>query len=242
MVEKIDLIVVFEDSQIANKKGEFLQLLKRIGDDKVLIDNPMYGEVRIRIANYSEPLYIPFSLYAWSLNYLKISGLNFSTDVMDWESNKDMNLFYNIFLTACKELKPAFGSAGDTTWNLSKPSRPCWDQAEYYGDPYLFCVEPPLFDGGFDPKKFCHEFLYNKDVISKLNEIKKVMSREELIKIIKKYSKKIIESDDGGVGILKIKIQGVYPRYFIRRELRKMGIYLEEGLAEKDAKLYEVKE
>lgn len=236
MGKDYDFIMIFNDDKIG-KCNEFLQLLKR-WEGKVRIgkDTISGHEVYIRTEELSKPTFILFYLSAWPLPVINTSRLVFRTavDIGYGQYADVVELFYDIFFTACKELKPVFGTADETIYD----KRPCMDQCEYYQDPYLFCLEPPLFNYyNFDEVKYVNEFFHNGKLFSKLNEIKRVMSRDELVGIIKKYSKKMIESDDGGIGIFKNEYpQAAYPRYFIRRELRKRGIQVEDGLAEQYAK------
>ncbi|MFH1664122.1 MAG: hypothetical protein ABH986_04930 [archaeon] len=107
---------------------------------------------------------------------------------------------------------------------------------EYHSDPYYFCLEAVDYT---DEKYKAEENLFLKEKNKKIEEIKKVLPKEELFELIKKYSDKTIEQNnnlivirDGSKYPYKIA-NDVYPRYFIRKELRKRGIKLKEGEAEK---------
>lgn len=241
----LDFILIFKD--YSRKKKQFLELLSRWKSRVKITNDPNYP---ITLKSASEPFhYTRFGLDVGPITYFisgettahYTSGLRFYVDI--WSDNEEnMKLFYDIFLTACKQLHPLFGTAKYTE---DRSTRPCMDNAEYYNDPYLFCVEPPMFrPGAFEQAD--HDaliaFLNDKSTIAKLDEIKKVLGRSELVEIISQHVEKMVEDNDGGVGVLKGKgIQACYPRYFVRQELRRRGIQLPEGLAEKYAAEFGVK-
>lgn len=108
---------------------------------------------------------------------------------------------------------------------------------EYYHDPYYFCKSPlsPHIDG-IDSQ----EYLHSED--KELEKFKNVLSKKELLAIIEKHTYKLFTFDDS-VAVLKTNSEKhgknenyVYPRYFIRKELRKRGVKLPKGKAEKYAK------
>ena len=263
MAEDVDFVLFLEDKEFGNEKN-FTNFLMRNWSNKIKIgEKTQRGwEILLKINRHDEVANVPFYLEAKYYDKLKASALTFRTHFIDdsyykdpiinYPHNPDNTMFYDIFFTACRELKPIYGYADET----KDDERPCMDWAEYCKEPYLFCFEPPLFPHilifGYNDQrvdKLFTDFIRNKDVIAKLEEIKEVMSRDELTDFIKKYSGqikysgKIVESDDGGIGILKNEYpQAAYPRYFIRRELRKRGIKLEEGLAEKYAKKLKMEE
>lgn len=254
----VDFILIAEGKELGNK-GSFINFLIKYWSDKVRVGKEtLYGhEIIIKKSRDSMDGMFFYLNVAYD-EKKNVSGLSFSTESMDqsyhkdpvikYSNNPDILLFYEIFFEACKYFGPTLAYADET----KDDERPCMDWAEYYKDPFLFCLEPPLFISGEkkdDLDRFFNDFIRNKNVIAKLNEIKKVMSRDKLIDLIKKYSGQIkysgkfVESDDGGVGILKNDYpQAAYPRYFIRRELRKRGIQLEDGLAEKYAKKLKMEE
>jgi hypothetical protein len=161
-----------------------------------------------------------------------------------------------------------------------------WASFEYYRNPYLFCFDTDV------------RLLFIDRFNEKIAEITKVISREEMVELVKKHSWDWVKIG-GSVGIIKtrvfddlkyfklgkkslkfidekLKTRGaklseniekiikrirkkeanahdpygyvsysteldekgryIFPRYFIREELRKRGVKLEEGLAEKYAK------
>ena len=172
---------------------------------------------------------MPFHLNAGPYLAGNLSGLHFSTDVMDLESEEDLNLFFNIFFTSCKELKPVFGGASEAEFD---PGVYMYE-AEYYRNPYFFCAEQPVFrSSGFNPK-FLINFLHDKGLAAKLAEIETKMNRSELVEILGRHSKRVVVGDDGGIGVLKDYPLQIYPRFFVRREARRKGIALESGIAEK---------
>ncbi|MDO8740280.1 MAG: hypothetical protein Q7J54_01755 [Candidatus Woesearchaeota archaeon] len=95
---------------------------------------------------------------------------------------------------------------------------------EYHLNPYYFCFDIP------SPNMFLNI------LGEKIPEIRKVLPKAELIKLIKRWSDKTIISKAGGVAVVREKSGYAYPRYFIRKRLRELGIDLGEGEAEKNAK------
>lgn len=237
---RADFILLFDDGG-SDKGSEFLKLSKKYWGDRTRIGGKTdYGiEIGFRIKGYvPSNYYIPFYLNFGPIPVKKFSMLSFYSDVMDDAHISELELFHDIFLAACRDLKPVYGSAHPT---IDRPHRPVMDQAEYYRNPYMFCVEPPLFNGGFDPQVF-YNFLQDKGLVAKFAEIEGVMSRSELVTMIRRNVERTVESDDGGVGVLKNKVpQACYPRYFISQELRRRGIQLPEGLAEKYATEFGIK-
>ena len=77
-------------------------------------------------------------------------------------------------------------------------------------------------------------------------ELASSITPEELKKLVKKYKGPYKVLEGKGIGLLKLetnsdvhpleKVRYVYPRYFIRKELRKRGLKFKDGLAEKYAK------
>jgi len=121
--------------------------------------------------------------------------------------------------------------------NIAYFARECLTDSEYeyHSDHYYFCLEAIDYT---NEKYKAEEDLFLKEKNKKLEEIKKVLPKEELFELIKKYSDKTIEQNkniivirDGSKYPYKIA-NNVYPRYFIRKELRKKGIKLKEGEAE----------
>lgn len=242
MVEVEGGMVLFFEQDSLKKGEEFLQLLREKWPGRVSIGKDTeYGiEVKLQVQESTEPHYILFYLIPGQIvpAIPKASVLTFEPYVLESIYEEEIDLFHEIFLEACLKLKPVFGSVHATMYELH---RPLIDQAEYYQNPYLFCVEPPLFFRDFDPKAF-YDFLHNDGLVTKLAEIEEVMPREELTEIIRKHVERMVMSSDGGIGVLKNKVpQPCYPRYFIRQELRRRGFQLPEGLAEKYAAEFGIK-
>ncbi len=120
-----------------------------------------------------------------------------------------------------KNLKMACALSKEVTENISEAL------FEYYSDPYYFCFELKA------------RYLFLDELKDEINKIKKVLPKKELTELIKKNARKPILIGKG-IGILKTKYgayeEPVYPRYFIRKELRKRGMQIEEGKAEEYAK------
>ncbi len=251
---RADFLLLFEENR-TGKKREFLELLKKRWGDKIRITKTKMShdvEIGMKMECYTEPAFMPFYLHAGPFPVERTSklysnsGLTFYTDLMSDSHASEQELFYEIFLTACKVLKPVFGSVQSTEWGTEREStRPCTDQAEYYQNPYLFCVEPPLSDYHFSDDSYIkafYDFLRGDELTTKLAEVENVMSRSELVEIIRQHVEKVIESDDGGIGVLKgTGVQACYPRYFIRQELRRRGVQLKDGLSEQYAKEFGIK-
>ena len=158
----VDLILFSEDKELGNEKN-FINFLIENWSDKIRIWETGILGGKVGIKEYKQddpPIYMPFDLIAGYDDKIKASALTFRTDVMDAASRADILLFYDVFFTACKEFKPIYACADETR----DDERPCMDWAEYCKDPFLFCLEPPILLYLFD-------FIRNKDVLSKLNEI-----------------------------------------------------------------------
>lgn len=241
----LDFILIFND--YSRKEEEFLKLLSRWSDRVTISKDRDYP---ITLKSVSEPVqHTRFGLNVGPITYVvsgettvhHTSGLRFYVDTWNG-NNENLELFHDIFLTACRELHPLLGTAELTEY---RDTRPCMDNAEYYKDPYMFCVEPPMFGPtGFGQSN--HDaviaFLNDGKTLSKLDEIRRVMSKSQLVEIIRQHVEKIVEGEDGGIGVLKgVGVQACYPRYFIRQELQRRGVQLPEGLAEKYAAEFGIK-
>jgi hypothetical protein len=111
---------------------------------------------------------------------------------------------------------------------------------EYYADPYYFCLEPEESIKE-ENKTIWYPFLKeeNRKIDEKkLNEIKKVLPKNRLLEIIEKHSDKTVRVRENII-VFRKKIEDlpigwryVYPRYFVREEVRKLGVELPVGLAE----------
>ena len=98
---------------------------------------------------------------------------------------------------------------------------------EYHRDPYVFCID--------------FEFIGNIDIdevlrSESLKEIKQILPREELLELIEKHSDGIIKGREG-IGVIRNNLDFefvayMYPRYFIRKELRRRGVKLKPGRTE----------
>ena len=243
----LDFILIFND--YSGKEEEFLKLIST-GTGRVTISKDR--DYPITLKSVSEPYqYTRFGLSVGPTTYFvsggntsrHTSGLRLDVDV--WSYNEEnLELFHDIFLTACKELHPLFGTADSTEYG---DTRPCMDSAEYYKDPYMFCIEPPMFGpGSLGFEQSQHDvlvaFLNDKNTVSKLDEAKKVMGRSELVEIISQHVERIVENDDGGIGVLKDGgVPACYPRFFVRQELRRRGVQLPDGLAESYAREFGIK-
>jgi hypothetical protein len=103
---------------------------------------------------------------------------------------------------------------------------------EYYRDPYFFCIEPPEDE--------IPEFLSDENIHKRLDELKEILPREELLKLIEENSDAIIRGKEG-IGIIRKSYEKtdfsqyahyICPRYFIRKELRRRGTKLKPGITE----------
>ncbi|MCX9012676.1 MAG: hypothetical protein OIN66_16345 [Candidatus Methanoperedens sp.] len=93
---------------------------------------------------------------------------------------------------------------------------------EYHRDPYVFCTDNILENEYID-------------------EIKQILQRDELIELIEKYSDGIIRGNEG-IGVIRApggRAESgsygsyIYPRYFIRKEIRARGLKLKPGITER---------
>jgi hypothetical protein len=243
--------MIFEGNKVDEKAKRFLKLIKPHctppSKPKYYKEGSFEGYSEIYVNMYYKDG-VMRGLY-FSLNFQRNEDtgnratLSFTTDFSIAASKENSEILYNIFLEVAAKLDPVFGS----DINATDLTGPCEFPVEYYENPYFFCVEPKLRKISIEERDrlrvgstLLHDFLHNKDLESKLEEIKRVMGREELVALLKKYCRKVVLGEHG-VGILKNMTEGhrefyVYPRYFIRKELRKRGVHLDEGLAEKYAK------
>lgn len=113
---------------------------------------------------------------------------------------------------------------------------------EYYKDPYFFCIEPP-YENDQIIEDMDTSFLEDSDTLNLLTKCRSVMTEEELISITQSKSSGFLKLPNGlavmrkpGSSLVGALKSFVYPRYFIRKELRKIGVDIPEGLAEKYAK------
>ncbi len=94
---------------------------------------------------------------------------------------------------------------------------------EYQRDPYNFCIDPRI--NKWKPRHYTrswlcgrhHPFLFDPKIQNEKEEYERLISRRELITLIKKHSKGIIIGKRG-IG----KLDGL-PRYWIRKKLRELG-------------------
>lgn len=100
---------------------------------------------------------------------------------------------------------------------------------EYYAEPYFFCLEPTKED---EDRRHENGFLFDGKNRQKIEEIKKVMPREELLKLLEKHSKKLILGKCGAGIIKEVGYDAFYPRYFVRKAVRGKNINLPEGFTE----------
>jgi len=95
---------------------------------------------------------------------------------------------------------------------------------EYYEDPYYFCLNLNNDDS-----------IFEKENINFINKIKKFLSKERLIEILKEYSVEVFYGENG-MGVIKGKRDNNgnkirfselwFPRYFIRKKIRDSDIEL----------------
>ena len=101
---------------------------------------------------------------------------------------------------------------------------------EYYSEPYFFCLEPRITDPSTDSQ--VARFIFDKQNLDKIEEIKKELPKDELLAILKKHSEKLILGQ-AGVGIIKeLGHDSSYTRYFVRKAVREKNIYLQESFTE----------
>lgn len=137
-------------------------------------------------------------------------------------------VFKNMFLGLAPILDPIAGfSYGDHILTIAET------QYEYYRDPYMFCATP-LVDTNAKALGF-FKFLHDRDIEKELLIAKGAIPRDELIRLIKKHSRKIV-INERGAGIDKGNYYdlecSVIPRVFLREEIRRRGFDLPEGFTE----------
>ena len=101
---------------------------------------------------------------------------------------------------------------------------------EYYSEPYFFCLEPRITDPSSESQ--VTRFIFDKQNLDKIEELKKELPKDELLAILKKHSGKLILGH-AGVGIIKEPgHDSSYTRYFVRNAVREKNIYLQESFTE----------
>ena len=96
---------------------------------------------------------------------------------------------------------------------------------EYYSEPYFFCLEPRITDPSSESQ--VTRFIFDKQNLDKIEELKKELPKDELLAILKKHSGKLILGH-AGVGIIKEPgHDSSYTRYFVRNAVREKNIYLQ---------------
>ncbi|MBI3036911.1 hypothetical protein HYY73_04135 [Candidatus Woesearchaeota archaeon] len=148
--------------------------------------------------------------------------------------------FFDFCFDVCRKIDPLYGLAdnGITVYDYG----PAWSAVEHYRNPYFFCLEPPKAEYGYDP---ADDFIHNETMLSKISEIRRVLSLDELLTLLRTHCKKVAVGDKGGVTVWKDEKgdteSAVGLRYFLAQEVRRRGIHLEEGSAEKYARELGVK-
>ncbi|MFH1072989.1 MAG: hypothetical protein V1743_06180 [Nanoarchaeota archaeon] len=110
-----------------------------------------------------------------------------------------------------------------------------------------YCQDPLYFSLELDRERKKGEKAYeiseqDTKQIESLKRIRKAIGKKRVLEIIMKHKDQadIFKSKSGGIGIIwknytKIRPEYVYPKYFIREEIRKKGMNLSRGKAEQNA-------
>lgn len=133
----------------------------------------------------------------------------------------------NIFLSLASILEPIVGfEIRDSVLTDAE------SEYEYFRDSFMFCANPWL-KGMPLSRRF--EFMTDSSFLNEVALAKKTISKQDLVKIIRKHCKKTV-AGKLGIGIYKGKYDdhecSVVPRFFIREELRRRGVNLKEGFVE----------
>lgn len=142
--------------------------------------------------------------------------------------------FFDYCFDACTRIDPLYALAdgGVSVYD----SGPAWCSVEHYRNPYFFCLEPEKKEYGYDP---ADNFIQDKAMLDKISEVRKVLSIDELVTLLRKHCSKVGIGPDGGVTVLKGYGEtkpAVALRYFISQELLKRGVNITEGSAAMYAK------
>lgn len=143
--------------------------------------------------------------------------------------------FFNFCFDVCTKIDPlyALADSGIGVYDYG----PAWCAVEHYRNPYFFCLEPKKERHGYDPAV---DFIADKALLNRISEIQKVMSIDELVNLLRKHCVKVAVGPSGGVTVWKAENGGtasaVGLRYFLAQEVRRRGVQLAEGSAEKYAK------
>lgn len=247
MFTYLDFILFFDEGR--DRSADFLRFLPDFLGDKIRIGEVSGSSADFSLLNleslrnYSSVSYRD-GVISWGVS--KGSGLSFVSfkpDLASFEADLNYMLFIRLFFASCKRLGACYGFADQA----EKDRRPLTDRGEFCSDPFLFCLEPPFLEN-MDGLPALKGFLNSDDTKSRLSEIRKVMGVEELLKLMRKYSFSVVVGE-AGVGVHKIDPHAslpkkgppaVFPRFFVRRELRRRGVDLGRGWAEKYAEYYQI--
>lgn len=154
---------------------------------------------------------------------------------------EDEKPFFDMCFDLCSSIDPLYG-IGDNGICVYDYG-PAWAAVEHYRDPYFFCLDPRQSLENQRQNTVRHiadEFIYDKDALNKIAEIRKVLSLDELVNLLRKNCKKVAIGPKGGVTVWKGEegdtASAVSLRYFLAQEVRRRGVHLEEGSAEQYAK------
>ncbi|MBS3134690.1 hypothetical protein J4214_05660 [Candidatus Woesearchaeota archaeon] len=138
--------------------------------------------------------------------------------IIEEDDVSNLKIFYELAKTICLEVDPHIALTGLTEDNQINA------KLEYYYDLYNFCLK-------------CEDIseIFTKENQELIKKIKKILPKEKLLNILKKYSIEFFSGGEG-FGVIKGKKGSEiidhygyvwFPRYFVRREVRKLGIELD---------------
>lgn len=203
-----ELVCIFEKEQ---NKHTFSEFIKCFGFKKFKIpENLKYGDEIIPEDLKSGKVKFNFGAIKFIFNKKILVAYRIDEIMFTQEFEETLKKIIKL-----ENLKIAF-TKNEVTENLSETL------FEYYNEPYYFCFELKA------------RYLFLDELKEEINKIKKILPKKELIEIIKNNAKKVFLTEKG-IGILKT-YSDPDERELIQKELRKRGIPLEKGEAEKYAK------
>src|SRR3989344_2747350 len=244
-------IIEYQDRKLT--KSELFNMLESLTEEQ---KKGISVRLHHKILGWPDVGFTPRNKYS-DFDYIFISHIN--PDRIP-EHNIELSGVGTFFRKVIKSMNILY-IALDRGYGDGEPDFPPSSEIEYFQNPYLLCIEPKAKRSR---DRVSYDFLYKEPEIMK--RAKKLITPKEILGIIERHFSDEIKikhfSDEikikifekkKGIGFVKIsplragygawdyKLRIIYPRYFIRKELRRRGLKLKEGLAEKYAKELKIK-
>lgn len=237
--------LIFKSEEASKVPDLFLELILPYLDNNPLVPDEEKQPRKVKNDGYYGyyPLWVKltnedsdyrtvgFGLTPFKLNNEYVS-FHFTTDISRAMST-GFEMVTDIFLAIAPKLDPVAGF-----WHSDFLATSAESPCEYYRNPYLFCIVPRVDLGNLNTRQAIDYYPYLKDktLESKLAGLRTALSKDELIRILEQHCDKVVVGVEG-VGVYKGKLRNeqefiLTPRQFIRQELRRRGVKLEESLVE----------